>query len=208
MRLLFSFMDERAADQWFLAPGRIAMRPWNRMTIDRFLFVIVFGLALTTGQAQGEDSTLRNGYFVNVWKLQDNPMNQDVPMYWFTSENASVEDAWVKVMEGLETGVELTPGEEPRWLFQDVRIDPTQTLILKWKVKGSGAASVSAYSRDDEGNIFPATSKVTQVNEEFQEDEVFIAAPPEATILRIMIGPDGSNSKVQFESVELISSTE
>lgn len=161
--------------------------------------ILLLGLPYSLAQA---DSELRNGDFVGTWQMRDDASEQLIPRYWFASEPETNGRPWVKVFSGDQAGVEIKAGESSRYLFQDVKIDGAQPWTLKWKGKGEGSASVQVFPRDDDGNIFPSSSKSFQLTDLLEEQELDITMPAEAKIIRIMLAP-GPDSTVTFESIEL-----
>lgn len=169
-------------------------------------WALVLGFVQSMALADGEGTSLRNGEFIDAWKPGNTPDVQTLPKYWFASELENQGNPWVKLLNESDHGVEIKSGDSPRYIWQDVRVDGGQTWTLKWKVKGQGEARVSVYPRDDDRNIFKATSKTTQVSDILQEDEMIIVMPPETTIIRIAIAPRENDSTVIFENIELSSS--
>lgn len=167
------------------------------------VWALVLGFAHSVALADGEGTSLRNGDFIDTWKPGNSPEAQALPNYWFASEVGTQGNPWVKVLDGSDHGVEIKSGDSPRFLWQDVRVDGGKTWTLKWKTKGQGEARVSVYPRDDDRNIFKATSKETPLSDVLQEDEMIIEMPSETTILRIAIAPRQNDSTVIFESINL-----
>ena len=163
----------------------------------------LFGLACGQALADGE---LKNGDFMATWRMRDDAAEQLIPKHWFASEPETTGNPWVKILEGDHGGVEIRIEGTSRFLFQDVRIDGTQTWTLKWKCQGVGTASISAIPRDDEGNIFPGTSKNIQLTDLLDEEETTLTMPAGTTALRIILGGNPPDCTVTFESVELTSS--
>jgi hypothetical protein len=156
-----------------------------------FLLCLLIGSAF----AGDEGEFLKNGEFIDSWKVRDSHADQALPKGWFASAVETSGNPWVKVLEGTEYGVEIRAGSEPRYLFQDVKID----------AKGEGAATVTVMPRDAEDNFSPAVSKDLLLSDSFQEEELSILMPEDVAIIRIMIGPKLPDSVAVFEKLELIS---
>jgi len=164
--------------------------------------VLVFGMACGQAIADGE---LKNGDFVQTWKMGDRVEEQLIPMYWFTSEPETTGKPWVKVLNENQPGVEITAGETSRFIFQDVKLDGSLTWTLKWISKGKGTATVDIYPRDDDGNIFQPVSRKVELTDEPHEEEMDVQMPAQTTILRIMLAPQPPDSIVNFEDIQLTS---
>lgn len=174
--------------------------------LSRFSFrVAVLFVVLAYGRAFAADGELKNGDFVETWRVGNLSAEQMVPKYWFPSEPETTGHPWVKILDGDNAGVEIKAGtgNVTKFLYQDVRIDGTKSWSLKWKCKGEGVATVSIVPRDDDGNLFPAATKSVKLSDSPDEDEIAsIPMPAETKIIRIILAP-GASSTVIFQDLVL-----
>ena len=171
--------------------------------------LLVLAAGTQVGTSESAENHLRNGNF-EAYAFDEGPPAQEVPQEWTpNSSDQPPKDPWVRILrpdQDGEAGVELKGGEEPRFLYQDIKISPGAWL-LRWKAKGAGNGSVTVVKMNIDGDLLETSLEKFPVTDMADTFELAFLLPENAASLRIWLTPEGSDSTIVFQEMDLSNSS-
>lgn len=173
----------------------------------------IFSLLCIPLLARGDESILNNGTFDQGIVANSSP---EVPKGWAIGSvlEEPTGERWMEltVTDQGKSAVEIKGSESnpgAYFLYQDVPIGEKQRgdYLFRWKARGNGVGLAGVYPREGSGS-FVAQFKKFDVQQDFQEYEVFLNIPDDTTAVRVILQVEDSKNTITFSDVHLIPAEE